>query len=129
MNKCAYHASENINFNLNQSPDKTHGGSSTNTRLFGAVTPPPPPPTPSNRFAGGTFSLLQGSFPCRQPLPCFPPDSLSATTTTTTTNAPLGGSLSVFPPFLTAAPLLLQNPSSKGRNLAQLAFPSYNLAL
>ena len=42
------------------------------------------------------------------------PDSLSATTTTTTTNAPLGGSIAFFPPFLTTTPLplLLQNPAS-----------------
>jgi len=120
MNKCAYHASENINFNLNQSPDKTHGGSSINTRLFATVTPPPPPPTPKNHFARGTFSLLQGSIHRRQPLPCFPPPFLSATTTTT--NPPLGGSLSVFPPFLTTPPLplLLQNPSSMGLAFASL---------
>jgi len=52
------------------------------------------------------------------------PDSLSATTTTTTTNAPLGGSIAFFPPFLTTTPLplLLQNPASAGNKKGVLLY-------
>jgi len=62
------------------------------------------------RLAVQLIAFITSPSPQRHPRP-FPPQSLSATTTTTTTNAPLGGNLGCFPPFLTAAPLplLLQN--------------------